>query len=133
MSVQALKFPGQREKLRVFGVLFQFPQFRFGGKGFFQRCFGVLGDVFGDHIRFGDTDAQSPGHVFDHRLCLQGSKGDDLPYPLGAVFSRNVFDHVGAALVGKVNVKVGHGDPVRVEKTLKKEPVFEGINIRYAQ
>ncbi len=48
---------------------------------------------------------------------------------VGAILTDYVIDHLAAALVTKVNIDVRHRYPVRIEKTLKEKPVFQGVKI----
>ena len=49
---------------------------------------------------------------------------------VGAVFSRYIVDDLAPAFNAEVNVDIRHGDALRVQKALKKEAVFDRVDIR---
>ena len=48
-----------------------------------------------------------------------------------AIFLDNVIDHLPPTFVVEININIWHGDSIWIQKTLKKQVVFNGINIRY--
>ena len=50
-----------------------------------------------------------------------------------AVFLCHPVQHAAAAIIVEVHVNIGQRDTVGVEKTLKKEVVFNGIDLRDAE
>ena len=65
-------------------------------------------------VHCGVGDSQGPAHVPYSRPGGQGPEGDNLSHMVRAVLTYHVIDDLLAALVAKVNVKVGHGHPLRV-------------------
>jgi hypothetical protein len=49
---------------------------------------------------------------------------------VGPVFLDDVVDDLLPALVAKVDVKVGHGNALGVQKTLEYQLVLDGVNVR---
>jgi len=132
MTVKAFKFAGQREKLCVSGIFFQFPQSGHPFKRFFQAnvsAFNRLGDELGDHILFGDRYIQYASYIRDRPFCPKSSEGDYPPYLVRAVFLGDILKHLVPAFLGEVNVKIRHGDPFRIQEAFKKQVVFEGIDV----
>ena len=129
VAVLSLQLPGQGEQFLIPGVLFQFPQPGLQFKGPLQGHLGIFGDELGDHVRLVQADVQRPRHILYRGLGLEGAEGDDLPHPVLAVFFSDVPDNLRPAFVGKVHVKVGHGNPLGVEEALKEQVVLEGIDV----
>ena len=50
-----------------------------------------------------------------------------------AVFLCHPVQHAAAAIIVKVHVNIGQRDTVGVEETLKKEVIFNGIDLRDAE
>src|ERR1700687_2840575 len=48
---------------------------------------------------------------------------------VGAVALAHVSDHLTPAVLAEVDVEVGHGDALRVQKTLEEKPEADGIEV----
>ena len=70
-----------------------------------------------------------PAHVPHHRLGRHGAEGDDLGHVVGAVAPGHVVDHLAPALVVEVDIQVGHGHPLRVQKAFKDQVIAQGIDL----
>ena len=70
-----------------------------------------------------------PTHIANGRTGRQGAEGDDLCHMVRAVFAGHIVDHLLPPFVAKVNIKVRHRHPLRVQKPLKQQVVLHGVNI----
>ena len=48
---------------------------------------------------------------------------------VGAIFLGHVLEHACAAVIVEVDVDIGEGDTVGVEKTLEQEVIFYGVDL----
>ena len=99
------------------------------GEGHVQR----EGDGLGHLIYGGVAHAHDPANVPDDGLGLHGAEGDDLADVVAAVLPGHIVDDLLTAFVAEVNVQIGHTDPLRVQKTLEQQTVFQGIQHGDAQ
>ena len=108
------------EDFYFFVLLIQVPQ----RLRYLQRL--VQGDVQGHGHLLGHLvhpvvgDAQHPPHVPDSPPGRHSTKGNDLGHMVGAVFLAHVVDDLLTAAGAEINVDIGHSDPGRVQKPLKK-------------
>ena len=49
-----------------------------------------------------------------------------------AVFAYDVVDDLGSSVLAEIDIKIGHTDTLRIEKALKQQIVFDGIDARDA-
>ncbi len=91
------------------------------------------GDGLGHLIYGGVGHAHDPANVPDDGLGLHGAEGDDLADVVAAVLPGHIVDDLLTALVAEVDVQIGHADPLRVQKTLEQQTVFQGIQHGDAQ
>ena len=134
---QALQTSGKVDDLGDAFVLFgKFAQFAAAGQSLVQRDVAVV-LAAGDHL--GDLVAQRVGiiqhaaYVADHASRLQRAEGHDLDHAVLTVLLRHVVDDLAAALVAEIHVDIRHADALRVQEALKKQLVFERIDVRYMQ
>ncbi len=80
-----------------------------GGKleGFLEGHFQLVGNHLGKAIAFAVAHAHDAADVADDGFGAHGAEGDDLRDGFAAVFAADVFDDVGAAVVGEVDVDIG--------------------------
>ena len=64
-----------------------------------------------------------------NRLCRHGAECDDLRYGVSTVCFRNIIDHFIPAIHTEIDIKIGHRNPLRIQKSLKKEIVFDRIQV----
>ena len=50
-------------------------------------------------------------------------------YLVFTVFVDHVSQNIFAPVFIKININIGHGDPVRVQETFKQQIIFDGIDI----
>jgi len=95
-------------------------------RGLFQ-CFGDAGrlallrsgDDFCHAVHFRQRDVHHSPDVADGPARAHGTESDNLRDFIRAVFFIAVFHHIRAPVVLKVQVDIGHGHAVRVQKALK--------------
>jgi len=129
-----------RDPLDGEGVVNQFLDVRLGlvhlfelGDGVEPVLDGLLGagrNELGDIVDLVEGDAEGAAHVADGAAGHHGAKGGDLGGLVLAVPSREVVDHLLAAVLGVVQVDVGHGDAARVEESLEQQPQAQGLEVR---
>ena len=101
--------------------------------GLFERV--VEGDVEGvghepgDAVGVGVGHAERAANVADGGLRAERPEGDDLGHAVGAVALVGEADHLVAAVVGEVEVDVGHFAPFDVEEAFEDEAVGHGVDI----
>ena len=88
-----------------------------------------LGDAV--HVRVGH--AQHAADVANGGLGAQRPERDDVSDPVVAVLLGDVPDDLVAAIVGEVDVHVGHRDPLRVEEALEQQAIPDRVDVRDAQ
>ena len=84
-----------------------------------------LGDLVGLLIGV----AQHPAHITDDAAGSHGAKGDNLRHVVMAVLARHIVNHLTPALIAQVDVQIGHGHALGVQKPLKQQVVFQGIQL----
>ncbi len=98
-----------------------------------DRFAGDGGDEAGHGVDFGQGHVEGAADVADGCPRAQRPEGDDLGHLVLAVFVDGVFDHLRAAVVGVVEVDVGHGDAAGVEEAFEDEAVGDGVDAGDAQ
>ena len=83
-----------------------------------------------DHIHRSVGHGHSPSHVPDSASGRHCAEGDDLGHVVCAVLPHHIVDDLLAALIAEVDVKVGHTDPLRVEKPLEQQVILDRVNTR---
>ena len=89
----------------------------------------VVRDEFGQSITIIVRHVQNPSHVAHHGFCAKGTEGRNLRHRRHAVFALDVLNHLIAPVLTKVNIKVGHGDTLGIQKSLKQQRVLKRIQI----
>ena len=92
----------------------------------------AVGHGFGEAVCFGKGKVQDPGGVFDGTFGRHGAVGDNLGHLAGAVLVDNVLDDLVAAAVVKIDVDIGEGNTVGIQKALEQEVVPNGVYVRDA-
>ena len=98
-----------------------------------QGHLGVGGDHLAQAVHLGVGQAQHAAHVPHRKARGHGAKGDDLADVVRAVLAGHIVDDLLPPLVAEVDVKVQHGDALRVEEPLKDQVVLERVDARDAQ
>ena len=81
-------------------------------------------DHFGQLVSQTVGFALNPGNVPHNRLRRHGAEGNDLRHRLSPVLLGGVLDYPVPAFHAEVDVKVGHGDPFRVQETLEQQVIL---------
>ncbi len=86
-------------------------------------------DQFGDPVHLAVGKTQRPPDVPDRPAGGHGPEGNNLGHVVGAVFLLYVFDDLPPPFITEINIKIGHGDPFRVQEAFKKQLVFQRVKI----
>ena len=89
----------------------------------------VMRDEFGQPIAVGIRHVQNPTDVAHHRFRTKSTKGRNLRDRCHAVSLLHVVNHLVAPVLAKVNIKVRHGDALRVQKSLEQQRILERIKV----
>ncbi len=89
----------------------------------------LVGNEFADAIAEHVAHVEHTTHVTDGRASGHGAEGGNLADGIAAVFVFHVVNHAVAIGLAKVNVKVGHGDPLWIQETLKQQVVLQRIEV----
>ena len=92
-----------------------------------QRLVGFQRNQFGQAVAQGKRQLQHTPHIAYHGFGRHRAKGYDLAHRLFAVFFAHIFNHAPAIGLAEVNIKVGHGHALGVEKTFKQQRVFKRV------
>ena len=89
----------------------------------------LVGNELADAIAKGVAHVQYSAHVPNGCASGHGAKRGNLAHRFFAVFVFDVVNHAVAVGLAKVNIKVGHGHPLRVQKALKQQFVFQRVKV----
>jgi len=89
----------------------------------------LVGNELADAVAKGVAHVEHAAHVTNGGTRCHGAKGGDLADRVFAVFLFHVVNDTVAVALAKVNVKVGHGNPLGVQKALKQQVVLQGIQV----
>ena len=106
-----------------------FLQFWLGFKRFGERHTGIRRHQLRNTIHKAIRLSQHPPHIADHRFCRHGTERNNLRHRTTSIHFGDVFNHAVAPIHTEVHVKVRHGNPFRIEETLKKQIEFQRIQI----
>src|SRR5437870_4233008 len=94
-----------------------------------QRDLGARGNRLRDFVDEAVRQAEDAADVAHHRLRRHRPEGDDLCDLVLAVLLAHVLDHLAAPVHAEVDVDVGHGNALGVEKALEEEVVRERVDV----
>ena len=106
-----------------------FLQFWLGFKRFRERHTGIRRHQLRNAIHKAIRLSQYAPNISNHRFCRHGSEGNNLRYRAAPIHFSDVFNHAVAPVHTEVHVKIRHGNPFRIEETLKKQIEFQRIQI----
>ena len=86
-----------------------------------------------DPVHVGVGHAEDTPHVADRGLGAERPERDDVRDPVAPVALGDVADDLVPAVVGEIDVHVGHRDPLRVQESLEEQAVTHRIDVRDAQ
>ena len=98
----------------LFGQTFGQNRLCLDGSGNGDVLTRLVGYQFADAIAKGVAHVEHAAHITDRCAGGHGAKSHNLTDRIASVFVFNVFDHAVTVGLAKVNVKVGHGDPLRI-------------------
>ena len=90
---------------------------------------GLVRNEFADAVAKGVTHVEHAPDVTDHGARRHGSERDDLADRVLAVLLFHIINHPVAIALAEINVEVGHGNPLRIEKALEQQVVLQRIQI----
>ena len=98
-------------------------------QGFFQRHPHFKRDHLGQLVTQAVGLVLHPGDVAHDSLRRHSAKGNDLGDGFPAVGIGDIVDHPVAPIHTEVDVEVGHGHPLRIEKAFEQQVVLQRIEI----
>ena len=99
----------------------------------FQRHIQGEGHHLGDAVDLRIAHAHHAAHIAQHAARSHSAKGNDLRHVIRAIFIRHIGDHLASALVIEIDIQIGHGHALRVQKALEEQIVFQRVDARDIQ
>ena len=93
------------------------------------RLAGQVGHQLDQLIGAVVAPLQHAPDIAQHGACGHGAEGGDLRHRFLAVLLAHIVDDPVAPLLTEVDVEVGHGYPLRVEKTLEQQVVAQRVEV----
>src|SRR5215469_148738 len=87
----------------------------------------------GQAVHFAVGDIHGAAHVLDGGFGGQVPESNDLGNVFAAVFASDVVDKFAPAPHAEIDVDIGHGDALGIEKPFEQEVVLKGIYVGDAQ
>ena len=106
--------------IHIVRIVKQIFELRFGFNRVSQRNTWGFRDKFGDFISKTVRFTLNACDITHHRFCRHRTKGDDLGYRFSSIFLRHIINNAVAPFDTKIDVKVWHGYPLRVQKPFKQ-------------
>ena len=97
-----------------------------------ERDVQFRGHHFGDLVDFRIRHLHPAPRIANNAARRHGSERDDLRNVFAPVLARDVIDHFAAPVHAEIDVDIGQGHALRVEKTLEEKSVLQRIDIRNA-
>jgi len=94
-----------------------------------ERHLQIEGDHLGQPVAFAVAQAHDTANVAHYGLRAHRAEGDDLGDGIASIFFADIFNDVGAAIVGEVDIDIGRIDAFRIEKTFEEQAVADGIDV----
>ena len=101
------------------------------GRRQLQRDVGarLVGNELGNAIAKGVAHVQHTPHIAHHTARGHGAESGNLAHGVLAVLVLHIVDHQVAVGLAKVDVKVGHGHPLGVQKPLEQQVVLQRVQV----
>ena len=129
-SFQLFTHVDQIMNLLVF--LIELPEFRIQFQRTTQSNIQLIGHHLGDTVSEIIGHIQYTRHIPDHTFGCQSTKSNDLYHLILTVFTFYILDNLLSSLIAEVNINIGHGYTLRIQKTLKQQIITDRVNtIRY--
>ena len=103
------------------------------GKFWFHPVRQAFGHGLTESIAAFEWQLFDPCHVLDGVLGRHGAIGDDMGAVFVAVLVHDPLQHLATSVVVEVGVYIRERDSVRIEETLEKQVILEGVETRDAQ
>ena len=94
-----------------------------------QRHLQIERNHLGQPVAFAVAQAHHAAHVAHDGFRAHRAERDDLRDGIVAVFLADVFDDVGAPVVGKINVNIGRVDALGIEEPLEQQAVADRVHV----
>ena len=89
-----------------------------------------IGHQLGDPVRIRIGHIQRPAYIPNGCLSRHGAESDDLGHMVRPVFLHHIVDDLLPPLDAKIDVEIRHGHPLRIQKPLENQVVFDGVDVR---
>ncbi len=89
---------------------------------------GNVRDDLGHPVHFGEGNIHHAAHIAQGGARPQRAEGDDLGHLVLPVFIDGVIEHVRPAVVGEVQVDIGHRDAARVQEAFEEQFLLDGVH-----
>ena len=96
----------------------------------FERHLQVERNHLGQPVAFAVAQAHHAAHVAHDGFRAHRAEGDDLRDGVAAVFFADIFDDVGAPVVGEINVNVRRIDAFGIQEALEQQAVADRVHVR---
>src|SRR5215469_13636510 len=127
---QAFQFLSRLEEFTNLSVfLNRFTQLWRIFDGLLQRDVELGGNHLGDAVDVGVGNVHGAADIFDCGLCRHRPERDDLRYVVTAVFLGDVVDNLTATVHAEIDVDIGHGHALGIQKALEEEFVLQWIDV----
>ena len=90
---------------------------------------GILGNHFANTVHLTIGQSQNTPHIAQRRAGLQRSKGDNLGHTIIPIPLLHVPQDLVPTILAKINIKIGHGHPLGIQKPLKQQIPAQGVQI----
>ncbi len=110
-------------------LLIQLPEFRIEFQSTVYGNVQFVGNHFCNGIHKSVRQIHCPAHVTDHSLCRQCTECHNLHHFIGAVFPAHIINDLLPSVIAEINVDIGHGYSLRIQKTFKQQIIFYRIDI----
>ncbi len=94
-----------------------------------QRHFGLHGHKLCNGVHRAVGNVHYAPHIADDAARGKRAEGDDLRHVVGAVFADYVVDYLLPPLIAKIDIKIRHGNTLRIQKAFKQQVILDGIDI----
>ena len=90
----------------------------------------IIRHKLGNGVNCGIRHTHCPAYISYSRLCCKSTESNDLSHMVCAVFLRYIIYNFTSSYITKINVKVRHRHPFRVQKSFKKKIIFHRVKVR---
>ena len=94
-----------------------------------HRIGGIGRHEFAEPVHLSVWHFENPPDIAQHGAGLQRSERDDLRNLIAAIALLHIADHLVAALLAEVDIKVRHRDAIRIEEAFEQQREAQRIHI----